>query len=328
VLVPFQQGLPDQAQALTRNKWRATLGASLPKPQFLYAANGRSISAYRINASTGALTDVPGSPFADQGGPRFLAVNPSVTLAYVANVTGGTVSVYRVNTTTGALTEITGSPFAAGSQPYVVKVSADGTMVYVGNWMSQAFTPYRIAPPTGAITPATGDNGNSISHLADYLPAPNATVSPAGPFAYWLVNDGIEAFRIDAANGSNHEIPGTKIANPDAKSITINPEGALAYVTEQHLNDTGDVLAYRLNATTGALTPVPSNPVATGLHNPISVAVNPTGTFAYVANQGYGFAKGTISAYRINATTGALTEVPGSPFATGTRPAFVTVVQP
>ncbi|WP_077445506.1 beta-propeller fold lactonase family protein [Rhodanobacter sp. C05] len=328
MLVPFQQDLPDQAQAPARDKWRATPGASLPKPQFLYVANSRSISAYRINASTGTLTDVPGSPFADQGGPKFLAVNPSATLAYVANVTGGTVSVYGVNTTTGALTEIAGSPFAAGSQPYVVKVSADGAMVYVGNRMSQAFTPYRIAPTTGAITPATGDNGNSIRHLAEYLPAPDVTVSPAGPFAYWLVNDGIEAFRIDAADGSNQEIPGTKIANPDAKSITINPEGTLAYVTEQHLNNTGDVLAYRLNATTGELTPVPRNPVATGLQNPVAVAVNPTGTFAYVANKGYGFAEGTISAYRINATTGALTEVPGSPFATGTRPAFITAVQP
>ena len=326
VLVRFQQGLSDQARASIPKQGHSTLEFSPSQPQFVYVANNDGISAYRLNPDTGALTEVPGSPFADHGYPQFLTVNPAGTFAYVANA-HGTVSAYRINATTGALTEIPGSPFKAGNQPYVVRVSADGTMVDVANWMSSGFQPYHIDPSTGALT-STDDDGDSVRQLNAYLPAPNATVSPAGPFAYWLVNDGIEAFRIDAANGSNHEIPGTKIENPDAKSITINPEGTLAYVTEQHLNDTGDVLAYFINTTTGALTPVSGNPVATGLHNPHSVAVNPAGTFAYVANLGYGFPKGTISVYRINATTGALTEIPGSPFATGTRPTFITVVQP
>jgi len=328
VQVQFQQGLPDQARVLVLKKGHSTLEFSPSKPQFAYVTNGEGISAYSINPDTGALTEVPGSPFADKGYPQFLTLNPAGNFAYVANTTGGTVSVYRINASTGALTEIHGSPFPAGNQPYIVRIDAAGTIAYVANWHSSYFTAYRIDPSTGALTPVTDNNWQSIRHLADYLPAPNATVSPAGPFAYWLVNDGIEAFRIDAANGFNHEIPGTKIENPDAKSITINPEGTLAYVTEQHLNDTGDVSVYRINATTGALTPVSGNPVATGLHNPHSVAVNPAGTFAYVANMGNGFTKGTISVYRINASTGALTEVPGSPFATGTRPMFVTVVQP
>jgi len=326
VLVPFQQGLPDQAQALIRKNGHATLEFSPSKPQFAYVANNDGISAYRIDPDTGALTDVPGSPFADHGYPQFLTTNPAGTFAYVANYRG-TVSAYRINAATGALTEIPGSPFKAGDQPYVVRVSADGTMVDVANWHSNGFRPYRIDPSTGALTPAD-DDWDSVHQLNAYLPTPNATVSPAAPFAYWLVNDGIAVFRIDAANGSNHELHERFVANQDAKSITINPEGTLAYVTEDHLDQTGTVSAYRINATTGALTPVPDNPVAMGLHNPHSVAINPGGTFAYVANLGYGFTKGTISVYRINATTGALTEIPGSPFATGTRPVFVTVVQP
>jgi len=326
VPVQFQQGLPGQAQANILKRGHSTLEFSPSKPQFAYVANGEGISAYSINPDTGALTEVPGSPFADKGGPQFLTVNPAGTFAYVTNINGGTVSAYRINATTGALTEVHGSPFTAGNQPYIVRVNPAGTIAFVANWHSSYFTAYRIEPSTGALTPATGDDLNSTRHLADYLPAPNVTISPAGPFAYWLVNDGIEAFRIDAANGLNHEIPGTKIENPDAKSIAINPKGTFAYVTEVHLDQTSTVSAYRVNVTTGALTPVPGNPVATGLQNPYSVAVNPGGTFAYVA--GYGSAKGTISVYRINATTGALAEVPGSPFATGNHPVFVTVVQP
>ncbi|SCC93572.1 hypothetical protein THIX_30800 [Thiomonas sp. X19] len=37
---------------------------------------------------------------------------------------------------------------------------------------------------------------------------------------------------------------------------------------------------------------------------------------------------GAISAYRINAATGALTPVPGSPFTFGTKPDSITIVQP
>ncbi|MHB1692146.1 MAG: RCC1 domain-containing protein, partial [Thiomonas sp.] len=324
VLVPFQQGLPDQARGLIRKNGHATLAFSLSKPQFAYVANNDGISAYRLNPDTGALTDVPGSPFADHGYPQFLTVNPAGSFAYVANYRG-TVSAYRINATTGALTEIPGSPFKAGNQPYVVRVSADGTMLDVANWHSTGFRPYRIDPSTGALTPS--DDWDSVNQLNAHLPAPGATVSPTAPFAYWLVNDGIAVFRIDAANGSHHEIRDLDVTNQDAKSITINPEGTLAYVTEVQPYGAGDVSAYHLNTTTGAITPVPGNPVATGLHNGYSVAVSPGGSFAYVAGGGYG-PKGAVSAYRINAATGALTEIPGSPFVTGTHPTFITVVQP
>src|SRR5437867_971621 len=45
------------------------------------------------------------------------------------------------------------------------------------------------------------------------------------------------------------------------------------------------VSAYTINAITGALTAVPGAPFAAGLY-PFSVAVDPTGQFAYVANEG------------------------------------------
>jgi len=53
------------------------------------------------------------------------------------------------------------------------------------------------------------------------------------------------------------------------------------------------------------------------------MVVDPAAPFAYVANGG----DNTITAYSIDATTGALTPVSGSPFATGvgTGPHSVTV---
>ena len=323
VQIRLQHGTPERTQALVAKNGNSTPVRSVAKPQFAYVTNRGGISAYRINATTGALTEVPGSPFPDKSNPAFLTVNPSGTVAYVAN-NSDSVSAYRIDTTTGALTEVPGSPFKAGSQPYFIRINPSGTIAYVANWMPAYVTAYRIDLSTGALTPAN-DEWSSIQNLSAYLPTPNATVSPAGPFAYWVVNDGIETFRIDPANGSNHEITGIQIDNPYAHSIMLNPDGTLAYVTEEPPGQAGIVSAYHVNAATGALTPVTGNPVATGFNQPDPVAINPAGTFAFVASKGK---KGIISAYRINAATGALTEIPGSPFATGDWPTCVTIVQP
>src|SRR5262249_3099920 len=75
----------------------------------------------------------------------------------------------------------------------------------------------------------------------------------------------------------------------------------------------GNVSAYTIDGTTGALTPVAGSPFPAGM-GPISVTVDPTGQFAYVANRGSDFELSDVSAYTIDGTTGALTPVVGSPF--------------
>src|SRR5207244_10342622 len=55
------------------------------------------------------------------------------------------------------------------------------------------------------------------------------------------------------------------------------------------------VSAYTINTITGALTAVPGSPFAAGMY-PFSVAVDPTGRFAYVANEG----SQSVSAYTID----------------------------
>jgi 6-phosphogluconolactonase (cycloisomerase 2 family) len=64
--------------------------------------------------------------------------------------------------------------------------------------------------------------------------------------------------------------------------------------------DSGDVSMYTINATTGALTSIGT--IAAGTL-PKSVAVDPSGKFAYVANN----FSNSISMYTVDATTGALT---------------------
>ena len=62
------------------------------------------------------------------------------------------------------------------------------------------------------------------------------------------------------------------------------------------------VSMYTINATTGALTSIGT--IAAG-KVPVSVAVDPSGKFAYVTNS----SSNDVSMYTINATTGALTSI-------------------
>ena len=326
VRIRFQAGAPQQAHVPPPVNGQAASVCSTAKPQFVYVADQEGISAYRIDSASGALTEIPGSPFPDPGRPNFIAANPSGTVAYVTN-NSNTVSAYRVDAATGALTEVPASPFKAGNQPYRLRFNPSGTVAYVANWMSNTFTAYRIDPATGALARA-GDDSPPVEDLANHLPDPRATVSPSAPFAYLLANDGILVYRIDPENGSNHEIPSAKVDSPSARAITLNPAGTLAYVAESPPWVLGSVSAYRVDANTGALTPVPGNPVAKGFLSPDPVAIDCTGTFAYVTAKGNGASKSMTWAYRIDAASGALTAVAGSPFATGILSQFVAVVQP
>ena len=79
------------------------------------------------------------------------------------------------------------------------------------------------------------------------------------------------------------------------------------------------VSAYTINATTGALTPIDADPLTAGIQNfqagaqAFSVTVDPSGKFAYVANS----AADEVSAYTINAISGALTPIDADPLTAG-----------
>jgi DNA-binding beta-propeller fold protein YncE len=87
--------------------------------RFAYVANSESnnVSAYTIDAATGALAAVAGSPFAAGTFPLFVTLHPSGKFAYVANNSSSNISVYTIDAATGALTAVAGSPFGAGNAP-------------------------------------------------------------------------------------------------------------------------------------------------------------------------------------------------------------------
>ena len=305
----------------------STLGFFQSKHQYAYVANWSTVSAYRINASTGALMPVPGSPFAAGILPSSVMVNPAGTFVYVTNSDSSTVSAYSINASSGTLTPVPGSPFASGPYPASVTINPAGTFAYVATGLPGevgSIWVYRIDASSGALAQvhgspfAAGKNPNSIA------------VHPAGSFAYVAnsISSNVSAYSINASTGALTPVLGSPFASGRIpESVTLDPAGRFVYVASLiNLYRPGGISVYRINAATGALTEIPGSPFAAG-EAPVSIAVNHTGSFAYVANQYTGDTghNGTISSYHINAATGALTEIPGSPFTAGIEPASITL---
>ena len=62
-----------------------------------------------IEAATGALTPLAGSPFASGMGPNGVTVSPNGRFAYAANYVSQDVSAFNIDADTGALTPVSGS---------------------------------------------------------------------------------------------------------------------------------------------------------------------------------------------------------------------------
>ena len=293
-----------------------------PSGQFAYLAWGGSnnVGIYSIDSSTGALTSLSAT---GTGGttPISVTVDPTGQFVYVVNFTSGDVSAYIINATFNALDFLGTVP--AGFQPTAIAVDPSGQFAYVTNGGAASVSMYSINPTTGALTGqgsiAAGDTPVSI------------TIDPSGQFAY-VANSGANAGQSSVKVYSLNTFTGdltlveTVVPGTAPEFVSIDPSGQFAYVANK---GSSNIAIYNVNASTGALTPLAaSSKMITG-NSPTSIAISKGATslsyvpkFAYVPNH----LSDNVSAYRINADTGALTLESTVNLGNGsTRPLFVAV---
>jgi 6-phosphogluconolactonase (cycloisomerase 2 family) len=351
-----------------------------PTGKFLYVPNQASndISAYAIDANTGALTGVPGSPFTAAPSPTIASVDPLGKFLYVSSRGSASsppaLSAYSINATTGELTPINGSPFALS----VASPPASGQVNEIGRLLihaSGSFGYLTIPNPSGriyglAINPTTGvltevagmpinlghtlytgtyaTAGNFIyfPHISNGLPIglvqsysinqPSGVLTPVGSFDIqsrgatmavltpaddFLLTPNIffgnmSVLDVDPAVGTMAPVAGSPVvlgggAAPFA--IAYHRGKDFVYVTDS-TNPT--VFALRLNTTTGAVSSVPGSPYTAGTGQLGPAILDPAERFLFVPQR----TANAIQAYTVDQTTGALTGVAGGPFATGSSP--------
>jgi len=259
-------------------------------------------------------------------GPLSIATDPTGKFAYVANascsIVSGYVSMYTINPTTGALASI-GPPVPSQDiSADSVTVDPSGKFAYVtsvGDDFSSdgSVAMYTINATTGALTPVGVISGNCPGLCVPL----SVAVDPSGKFAYvpngYGLSNSVAMYTINATTGALTSIGKTAVEG-FAASVAVDPSGKFAYVmaTASGPGSAGSVSTYTINATTGALTSIGT--IAAG-KNPVSMVVNPTSKFAYVANS----SSNDVSMYAINVTTGALTSM--GAIAAGTNPDSMAV---
>jgi 6-phosphogluconolactonase len=126
--------------------------------QFMLGISGADshIHVLAINATTGAIAEVSGSPFVTIAVPLSIVVHPTGTFVYSVAGAGTAMEGYSINATSGALTAVTGSPFTT------VRVDQgqfdqSGDFLFgqaIGN-VGADFGPYPTDPTTGLISAPT-----------------------------------------------------------------------------------------------------------------------------------------------------------------------------
>jgi len=124
--------------------------------------NDNTVSVYSVDQTTGAFTQVVGSPFVTGSAPYGIDYSPEIGgnfFAAVVNLNDNTVSVYSIDQMTGAFTQVAGSPFVTGTGANEVAYSpvvSGSLFAAVVNFASNNVSVYSVNPITGAFTEVTG----------------------------------------------------------------------------------------------------------------------------------------------------------------------------
>ena len=299
--------------------------ATDPSGQFLYVLDQSSgIYAYAIDANSGELNEVAGSPFPTPPGPTSVAFDRSgsQTFLYVAAETSvaapvnTSIAAYFIDPS-GALV-----PLAKYTIPNELStVVTAHNHLYVAGFYTNSITAYSIGPsgelsedvPGSPFATDTGPHTMAVDPSGTVL----YTANDGPPTATNPVPGSISGFTIDSSTGALTAVQGNPLPIPVQGPISIDPMGRFLFIPEP----TG-VSVYTINTATGALSEVAGSPfpAATGQGFDM-VGLDATNQAVYVVSGG----AAEVSEFALGGT-GVLTPLAGSPVSVGIHSCCMAVV--
>jgi len=288
-----------------------------PAATFIYGTDGSTtaIDGFSIGSS-GAISVLAGSPFLvhGSGGVNGIAIDSSGKFLYATSNNGtGIISGYSIDSS-GALTAVPNSPFAAGATPLQIAVDPVGAFLYVSD-AGGGMLAYSITSSSGTLTPISLGSVNGGSQ--------GIAIRPDGKFLYAIdISSLVYAYSI-AADGTLTAVSGSPFtvdvgSGTATRQVIVDPKGKFLY-TYNTVGAPSTISAFAIDSTSGSITPVSGSPFNTSevAYFAASLAIEPSGKFLYAS-----CASGNcgILGFNIDATTGALSPILGSPF-----DSFVTI---
>ncbi len=234
--------------------------------------------------------------------PAVLAAWGTASLPLLSGCAGGTTS--AVNMTAAVNANSSGSGAPAGGPNPAPMVNSLGPSCIPAGVPTFNLSLNGVGFVAGSVVRWNGSDQSTTVASSHLLTAqiPASDIAAAGTAAVSVFNPA------PGGGGSNSLTFTITPGSVSPQSIAVDPTGKFAYVANDGCSDSPDgyVSMYTINPATGVLTSI-GPPVDSNDEGAHSVAVDPSGKFAYVANSGAGDTAGSVSAYTINATTGALT---------------------
>lgn len=262
------------------------VGVVVAQGKYLYAVieDTQQIFGFQIG-SNGSLTALSGFPVSISGltgiasvnyNQQVVITNPAGTLLFIDQFIPEQIFVYQISST-GALTAAPGSPFSTLGQtlePQNMAMDGQGKYLYVAE--------------------DSGDHSGAF--IAGYSVSSTGVLT-AIPNSYTWGN-----------------IPIWEMQGEPSGKYMIGISGKTASI---YGSDDDNIYVYAIDSPSGALSPVAGSPFATK-YAPFNIAVQPTSTngeFVYsfsITDSGSG--ANPIEGFQLDTSTGALTELTGSPF--------------
>jgi len=289
------------------------VGCVTTSSRYLYASLPQSdqIVAYREDPNSGILTVLASSPVAAGPGVQSIAIHPSGKFLYAANSGENDVSLFTI-ASNGTITEVT--PRAqVGTAPKLLVIDSAGQFLYVGDSGSTDIYAFSIDATTGALAQVGSSFQIGVSPL-------NMKLSPSGNFLYVTAASQlagqpgyIEVFSV--ASGALTFVPPAVQPGSSPYGLAIDPSGAHLYTANFGDNTISE---FTINSD-GTLTELSGSPMGESYTGPVSLFIDNSGKYLYVANQQ---SSGNIAGYQIGSDGGLtlLTTSTNSIFPTASEP--------
>ncbi len=286
---------------------------------YLFAAlpAADEIAVFREDPNSGVLTTLLNSPFATGLAPEAILLHPSERYLYVANSGEDNVSLFAV-APTAVLTEVSRTP-TGGLSPVLMAMDKTGGFLYVANAIRGTLSIFAFASD-GTLTAIPGSPffmGVSPTGMA---------LSPSGKFIF--VGTAIPTGQIESGQievfSLNGLLPPTLVglfptgSNATASGLVVDSTGTYLYCADG--SPANSISEFSIGAG-GLLSQLPGQPLGeSGVSAPVSLLIDPSGKYLFVANQGsINSATGNLAAYSIG-SDGGLTILALSPFSTVKQP--------
>jgi 6-phosphogluconolactonase (cycloisomerase 2 family) len=324
-------------------------------------AGGNNISGF-ANDPTGALTPVPGSPVASAGQPFGIAATPNSKFLYVSSFQNAVVTGFSITPTTGSLAALVCPVASTGAQPLKIAINPAGTLLYTANQVGSvtgfsidSTTGCLTAISTTAtdtvargltiertgqfLYVVTGGGGidlfsigvtGTLTRLAiggfDTGSGTMLAVKASPSTDVMIATDGgttnsLRTFTINTTTGALTPVATVLGFTPSSPSAIAYNSILNASSPPFYIANTGSNTITTNSIATNA-TIAPSSPQVPDATGPVDLAVDPTGRFLYVANNG----SSNVNAFNANITASNVNSVFISSAATGSGPESIVVV--